>query len=252
MPDAINRARDMFSGVQPEGRMEPEYYDHGGSVEDQYHPIWSQNFKDGGGVHDILGTLGGLAGNLIPIPVLGPMLGKFAGHALGDLIEGGSGEIGDDAARDFSFGMADPDAQGWAGGGPVDDFTEPGMPSFGPGIPGFDVDMLRPNPQVARDAAERNSMLRRVQADSQRGLAQQMKPKDSGGGGGGGMGDIMGMAMKMAPQIMSMMASHGGPVGHYADGGSIPAPNGEQPWMYGGGALMARGGYLRSHGGMNG
>jgi hypothetical protein len=49
-----------------------------------------------------------------------------------------------------------------------------------------------------------------------------------------------------------MMASHGGPVGHYADGGSIPAPSGEQPWMYGGGALMARGGYLRGHGGMNG
>jgi len=227
-------------------------YADGGSVEDQYHPIWSQNFKDGGGVHDILGMLGGLAGNLIPIPVLGPMLGKFAGHALGDLIEGGSGEIGDDAARDFTFGMADPDKQGWAGGGPVDDFTEPGMPSFGPGIPGFDVDMLPPNPQIARDRAERNSMLRQVQADSERGLAQQMKPKDSGGGGGGGMGDIMGMAMKMAPQIMSMMASHGGPVGHYADGGSIPAPNGEQPWMYGGGALMARGGYLRGCGGMNG
>jgi hypothetical protein len=54
----------------------------------------------------------------------------------------------------------------------------------------------------------------------------------------------MGMAMKMAPQIMSMMAADGGPVGHYADGGSIPAPNGQQPWMYGGGALMARGGYL--------
>ena len=227
-------------------------YDHGGSVEDQYHPIWSQNFKDGGGVHDILGMLGGLAGNLIPIPVLGPMLGKFAGHALGDLIEGGSGEIGDDAARDFTFGMADPDKQGWAGGGPVDDFTEPGMPSFGPGIPGFDVDMLPTNPQVARDRADRQRLMQMTEQASQRGLAQQMKPKDSGGGGGGGMGDIMGMAMKMAPQIMSMMASHGGPVGHYADGGRIPAPNGEQPWMYGGGALMARGGYLRSHGGMNG
>ena len=233
---------------------------HGG-VEDQYHPIWSQNFKDGGGVHDILGTLGGLAGNLIPIPVLGPMLGKFAGHTLGNLIEGGSDEIGDDAARDFSFGMADPDAQGWAFGGPIgptpptDDFTsgaeEPGMPSFGPGIPGFDVDMLPVNPQIARDAAERRGLLRQVQADSQKGLAEQMKASSSGGGGGG-MGDIMGMAMKMAPQIMSMMASHGGPVGHYADGGSIPAPNGQQPWMYGGGALMARGGYLRGHGGMNG
>jgi len=254
MPDALNRARDMLSGVQPEGRMEPEYYDHGGSVEDQYHPIWSQNFKGGGGVHDILGTLGGLAGNLIPIPVLGPMIGRFAGHTLGNLIEGNSDEIGDDAARDFSFGMADPDTQGWEHGGPVDDFTfsaeEPGMPSFGPGIPGFDVDMLPTNPQIARDRADRQRMMAQAEQASQRGLAQQMKPKDSGGGGG--MGDIMGMAMKMAPQIMSMMASHGGPVGHYADGGSIPAPNGAQPWMYGGGALMARGGYLRSHGGMNG
>ena len=60
-----------------------------------------------------------------------------------------------------------------------------------------------------------------------------MKPKDSGGGGGG-MGDIMGM-VKMAAQFAPMFL---------ADGGSIPAPNGEQPWMYGGGALMARGGYL--------
>jgi len=251
MPHAVGTMRDMLSGVRPEGRMEPEYYDHGGSVEDQYHPIWSQNFKGGGGVHDILGTLGGLAGNLIPIPVLGPMLGKFAGHTLGNLIEGGSDEIADDAARDFTFGMADPDTQGWAFGGPIgptlpkDDFTsggeEPGMPSFGPGIPGFDVDPLRTNPQVARDAAERNSMLRQVQADSQKGLAKQMKAKESGGGGGG-MGDIMGM-VKMAAQFAPLFL---------ADGGSIPAPNGEQPWMYGGGALMARGGYLRSRGGMNG
>ena len=247
---------------------------HGGSVEDQYHPIWSQNFKRGGDVHDILGMLGGLAGNLIPIPVLGPMLGKFAGHTLGNLIEGGSDEIGDDAARDFSFGMADPDAQGWAFGGPIgptlpkDDFTsggeEPGMPSFGPGIPGFDVDPLRTNPQVARDAEERRGLLRQVQADSQKGLAEQMKAKESGGGGGmGGMlsalapfasmipgvGPMVGMGMSMAGK---MMAADGGPVSHYADGGSIPAPNGEQPWMYGGGALMARGGYLRGHGGMNG
>lgn len=215
-------------------------YSGGGSVEDQYHPIWSQNFKDGGGVHDILGTLGGLAGNLIPIPFLGPMIGKFAGHTLGNLIEGGSDEIGDDAARDFTFGMADPDKQGWAGGGPVDDFTESGMPSFGPGIPGFDVDMLPTNPQVARDRADRQRLMQMTEQASQKGLAQQMKPKDSGGGGG--MGDIMGM-VKMAAQFAPMFL---------ADGGSIPAPDGEQPWMYGGGALMARGGYLRSRGGMNG
>lgn len=77
--------------------------------------------KDGGFLHDVLGTLGGRAGNLIPIPVLGPMIGKFAGHLLGNLLEGGTSEIGDDAARDFSMGYVDPDRMGFERGGSVDD-----------------------------------------------------------------------------------------------------------------------------------
>lgn len=69
-------------------------------------------YAKGGAAHDLLGTAGSLLGNLIPIPVLGSMIGKFAGHSLGNLIEGNTGEIGDDAARDFTFGVADPDHEG--------------------------------------------------------------------------------------------------------------------------------------------
>ena len=277
----------LNEAVQQRGR-----FAHGGSVEDQYHPIWSQNFAEGGSpehapdfgdnfdgmpgigslmdiagglfggedvdLHDILGeggrALGTLIGAYAGMPGVGGSLGEFGGNFASNLIEPDNGEdTGQDAMR-IGSGFARGQAMSafMAGGGPVDDFTEPGMPFFGVGVPEFDVDPLRTNPQVARDADERRRLLGQVQADSQKGLAQQMKAKDGGGGGMGGMGDIMGVAMKMAPQIMSMMASHGGPVGHYADGGSIPAPNGEQPWMYGGGALMARGGYLRGHGGMNG
>jgi len=249
---------------------------HGGSVEDQYHPIWSQNFAQGGhapdfgdnfkglpgistladlaggifggedvDLHSILGeggrALGTLVGAYFGMPGVGGSLGEFGGDLASDLIEPDSGDVGRDAAR-IGTGFAKNQAMGafMAGGGAVDDLTDPGMPSFGHGIPGFDVDMLPMNPGMARADAERRRMMAQVEQASQRGLAQQMKSKDSGGGGG--MGDIMGM-VKMAAQFAPMFL---------ADGGSIPAPNGEQPWMYGGGALMARGGYLRGHGGMNG
>ena len=303
---------------------------HGGSVEDQYHPIWSQNFAEGGPVEMAFGGGfapsggGGMGGGGMPwmsllqdgmslgkhieggpdqqeqqsgtYPydplsglwqmtdpdletydqgeliggdigrgvggVIGSFFGPFQplfreglgriGGGIGAMVQGRFGEgisnMAEGTPLDALFADGGPVKMSFGGGfapsAPTNDFTEPGMPSFGVGIPGFDVPPLPFNSQVARDKAERERLLRMTEQASQKGLAEQMKPKDSGGGGGGGMDDIMGMAMKMAPQIMSMMASHGGPVGHYADGGSIPEQNGEQPWMYGGGALMARGGYL--------
>lgn len=78
-------------------------FDHGGPVE----------MKEGGFLHDVLGTLGGLAGNLIPIPIVGPAIGKFFGHTVGNLVEGNTGEIGDDAGRDFTMGMYDADNGGF-------------------------------------------------------------------------------------------------------------------------------------------
>jgi hypothetical protein len=78
-------------------------YAEGGPVE----------MKEGGFLHDLLGTLGSVAGNLIPIPFVGPAVGKFFGHSLGNLVEGNTGEIGDDAARDFTMGIYDPDRGGF-------------------------------------------------------------------------------------------------------------------------------------------
>jgi hypothetical protein len=64
-------------------------------------------FAKGGTMHDLLGMAGSAAGMLIPIPIVGPMIGKAAGHALGDVIEGNPGNIDDDLKSDATFGMAD-------------------------------------------------------------------------------------------------------------------------------------------------
>ena len=68
----------------------------------------------GGTAHDLLGTAGSIGGNMI-FPVIGGMVGKFVGNALGDLIEGNPGNIGGDAERDATFGAADPDKPGGVG-----------------------------------------------------------------------------------------------------------------------------------------
>ena len=72
----------------------------------------SQYYADGGAVHDILGTVGGMLGSMIPIPVLGPAIGRFAGHTLGNVFEGNTGNIDDDLKGDF----VPPPLRGFFGG----------------------------------------------------------------------------------------------------------------------------------------
>jgi len=60
--------------------------------------------KDGGFLHDALGTIGGLIGNFF-LPVAGGMAGSTAGNALGDLFEGHPDNIDDDARRNFTMGL---------------------------------------------------------------------------------------------------------------------------------------------------
>ncbi|MFZ5784002.1 MAG: hypothetical protein ACOY4R_27705 [Pseudomonadota bacterium] len=73
-------------------------YAEGGAVQ-------QQPAEEGDILHTILGTVGGLLGNLIPIPGLGSSIGKFAGHSLSNLITGKTGDIDDDLARDFVPGL---------------------------------------------------------------------------------------------------------------------------------------------------
>lgn len=70
----------------------PEIYAEGGQVD---------GYAEGGVLHNILGTVGGVLGNLIPIPGLGPAIGRFAGHTLGNVFEGNTGNIDDDLKGDF-------------------------------------------------------------------------------------------------------------------------------------------------------
>lgn len=57
---------------------------------------------DGGGdvLHGILGTAGWAAGHLVPF--VGPPVGQFVGHTAANVIEGKTGDIGSDAAHDFT------------------------------------------------------------------------------------------------------------------------------------------------------
>ena len=211
-----------------------------------------------------LGYLGEIGGNLVA-PGVGGALGRGAGTAAAHLIEPNEGgDIGQDALRAgygaLRGGMGMFMAHGGSTGSPYGEedtqdnltpFLSPMVnPSVQPdpmdwaaanGVPGAIAPPLnRGNDQRARDAAERQRLMQMSEMASQKAL--QPSGGGSSGGGGGGMGDIMGMA-KMAMQIAPMFLAEGGPV---------PNQDGEQPWMYGDGALMARGGYLRGCGGMNG
>ena len=137
------------------------------------------------------------------------------------------------------------------------------------GVPGAVAPPLnRGSGQSARDAAERLRLMSMAEASSKQALQSQNKPK-----GGGGLMDMLGPLLQIGGMMSGMggvtagapldfgmggagqAAAAGMPGGWmpgFALGGQVPAPDGEQPWMYGDGALMARGGYLRGCGGMNG
>lgn len=65
----------------------------------------ANSYAQGGGVpHHILGAAGSVAGNFIPVPVIGPMVGKFAGQTAANLIEGRGENIDDDALGAIGIG----------------------------------------------------------------------------------------------------------------------------------------------------
>ena len=212
-----------------------------------------------------LGYLGEIGGNLVA-PGVGGALGRGAGTAAAHLIEPNEGgDIGQDALRAGYGALRGGAGMFFAHGGstgflPQGDEEDPNdltrflSPQVNPskqpgpmdwagagGIPGAISPPLNANNgQVARDAAERQRLMQMAEGASRQALQGQ---GSKGGGGGGGMGDltqIASMAMKFLPMMMA------------AEGGAVPNQDGEQPWMYGDGALMARGGYLRGCGGMNG
>lgn len=212
-----------------------------------------------------LGYLGEIGGGLVAPGVGGP-LGRGAGTAAAHLIEPGEGgDIGQDALRAGYGALRGGAGMFFAHGGstgflPQGDEEDPNdltrflSPQVNPskqpgpmdwagagGVPGAISPPLNANNgQVARDAAERQRLMQMAEGASRQALQGQ---GSKGGGGGGGMGDltqIASMAMKFLPMMMA------------AEGGPVPNQDGEQPWMYGDGALMARGGYLRGCGGMNG
>ena len=212
-----------------------------------------------------LGYLGEIGGNLVA-PGVGGALGRGAGTAAAHLIEPNEGgDIGQDALRAGYGALRGGAGMFFAHGGstgflPQGDEEDPNdltrflSPQVNPskqpgpmdwagagGIPGAISPPLNANNgQVARDAAERQRLMQMAEGASRQALQGQ---GSKGGGGGGGMGDltqIASMAMKFLPMMMA------------AEGGAVSNQDGEQPWMYGDGALMARGGYLRGCGGMNG
>ena len=289
VPDAASKVRDMFSGVRPTGGEDPGYFDHGGPVGyaggghakdtgntfDFLGPFGAglNLIADGAGaifngedfeLDKALGYLGEIGGGLVAPGVGGP-LGRGAGTMAAHLIEPGEGDVGRDALNAgygaLRGGMGMFFARGGSTGfGPQGDEEDPNdltrflSPQVNPskqpgpmdwagagGIPGAISPPLNANNgQVARDAAERQRLMQMAEGASRQALQGQ---GSKGGGGGGGMGDltqIASMAMKFLPMMMA------------AEGGPVPNQDGEQPWMYGDGALMARGGYLRGCGGMNG
>jgi len=79
---------------QPNGQVASPFA-RGGAVPGHY--------EEGGDIlHGILGTAGSLLGNLIPIPGVGPAIGKFLGHTGANLISGQTDDIDNDAAEDFT------------------------------------------------------------------------------------------------------------------------------------------------------
>ena len=137
------------------------------------------------------------------------------------------------------------------------------------GIPGAVAPpLMRVNPQQARAEDESRRLMAQAEASSKQALQSQNKPKS-----GGGLMDMLGPLLQIGGMMSGMggvtagapldfgmggagqAAAAGMPGGWmpgFESGGQVPAPDGEQPWMYGNGALMARGGYLRGCGGMNG
>jgi hypothetical protein len=136
------------------------------------------------------------------------------------------------------------------------------------GIPGAVAPpLMRVNPQQAQNDAERQRLMAQAEASSKQALQSQNKPK-----GGGGLMDMLGPLLQIGGMMSGMggvtagapldfgmggagRAAAGGLSGGFMPGfesGGPVSQDGEQPWMYGDGALMARGGYLRGCGGMNG
>jgi len=136
------------------------------------------------------------------------------------------------------------------------------------GVPGaIAPPLMRVNPQQAQNDAERQRLMAQAEASSKQALQSQNKPK-----GGGGLMDMLGPLLQIGGMMSGMggvtagapldfgmggagrAAAAGMPGGFmpgFESGGPV-SQDGEQPWMYGDGALMARGGYLRGCGGMNG
>ena len=227
-----------------------------------------------------LGYLGEIGGSLA-MPGVGGSLGRGAGTMAAHLIEPGEGDVGRDALNAGYGALRGGAGMFFAGGGPVgfspqgrekedpNDLTRFLSPQVNPsvqpdpmdwaasgGVPGaISPPINANNGQMARDAAERERLMAQAQASSMKGLQSQ----SASGGGGGGSG-IGGMLKTLAPfanfipgigPMVSMGMQAAGSM-MAAEGGPVPAPDGKQPWMYGDGALMARGGYLRGCGGMNG
>ena len=137
------------------------------------------------------------------------------------------------------------------------------------GIPGAVAPpLMRVNPQQAQNDAERQRLMAQAEAASAKHLQSQNKPK-----GGGGLMDMLGPLLQIGGMMSGMGAvtagaplsfgagsagqaaaagMPGGWMPGFESGGPVPAPDGQHPWKYGNGALMARGGYLRGCGGMNG
>ena len=281
VPHAASMMRDMFSGVRPTGGEDPGYFAHGGPVGyvggghakdtgntfDFLGPFGAglNLIADGAGaifggedfeLDKALGYLGEIGGSLVAPGVGGPV-GRGVGTMAAHLIEPGEGDVGRDALNAgygaLRGGMGMFFARGGSTGfGPQGDEKDPNdltrflSPQVNPyeqpdpmdwaasgGVPGAISPPLNANNgQVARDAAERQRLMSMAEGASKQAL--QSQSGGGKGGGGGGMGDltqIASMAMKFLPM---MMAAEGGPV----------SQDGEQPWMYGNGALMARGGYL--------
>ena len=226
-----------------------------------------------------LGYLGEIGGSLVA-PGIGGALGRGAGTMAAHLIEPGEGDVGRDALNAGYGALRGGAGMFFAHGGSTgflpqsregqdpNDLTRFLAPPINPseqpdpmdwaaagGIPGaISPPINANNGQMARDAAERERLMAQAQASSMKGLQSQSA---SGGGGGSGVGGIMktlapfaAMIPGYGPMISMGMQAAGSMMA--AEGGPVPAPDGQQPWMYGNGALMARGGYLRGCGGMNG
>jgi hypothetical protein len=211
-----------------------------------------------------LGYLGEIGGSLLA-PGIGGSLGRGAGTMAAHLIEPGEGDVGRDALNAGYGALRGGAGMFFAHGGstgflPQGDEEDPNdltrflspqvNPSVQPdpmdwaaanGVPGAISPPLNANNgQVARDAAERQRLMSMAEGASRQALQSQSQGSKGGGGGMGDLTQIASMAMKFLPMMMA------------AEGGPVDPNGGEQPWMYGDGALMARGGYLRGCGGMNG